>query len=325
MAACGHLTQRPYAVHCRGRANGPGRRRRCRPAHWRPPAPTAMAPTATPVPGQAMPRLAGLPKNYIVAQMQAFRDGSRPATVMHQLAKGYNNEADRRDGGLFRRAGSESRVMQRRELIQGLLAGGSLAALGGCAAPGGTPSSAKVVVVGGGYGGATAAKYVRLFRAHARRRAGRAEPQLRVVPDVEPRRRRRAPAGRHHDALRRLAQPARRDHRARHGRAIDAQKKTSRWPAAPDPLRQAGAVAGCRADVRQHQGLRQAHADGRILQAWKAGAETVALFRQLEAMRDGGTYAITIPEAPYRCPPGPYERASVVAAYLKQPSRSRRS
>jgi NADH dehydrogenase FAD-containing subunit len=35
-------------------------------------------------------------------------------------------------------------------------------------------------------------------------------------------------------------------------------------------------------------------------------------------MRDGGVFAITIPEAPYRCPPGPYERASVVAAYLKQ-------
>jgi cytochrome subunit of sulfide dehydrogenase len=44
------------------------------------------------VQGQAMPRLAGLQKSYIVEQMQAFRDGKRPATVMHQLAKGYNNE-----------------------------------------------------------------------------------------------------------------------------------------------------------------------------------------------------------------------------------------
>ena len=62
-------------------------------------------------------------------------------------------------------------------------------------------------------------------------------------------------------------------------------------------------------------GLKQA--EGRILQAWKAGAETVALRRQLEGMADGGVFAITIPEAPYRCPPGPYERACVVAAYLK--------
>jgi len=66
------------------------------------------------------------------------------------------------------------------------------------------------------------------------------------------------------------------------------------------------------------QGLAQAQAEGRVLQAWKAGPETEALARQVRAMRDGGVFAITIPEAPYRCPPGPYERASVVAAYLKQ-------
>jgi NADPH-dependent 2,4-dienoyl-CoA reductase/sulfur reductase-like enzyme len=65
------------------------------------------------------------------------------------------------------------------------------------------------------------------------------------------------------------------------------------------------------------EGLQQAQQDGQILQAWKAGAETVALRRQLEAMPDGGVFAITIPEQPYRCPPGPYERASVVAGYFK--------
>jgi len=64
-------------------------------------------------------------------------------------------------------------------------------------------------------------------------------------------------------------------------------------------------------------GLRAAQAEGRILQAWKAGPETLALRRQLEAMPDGGVYAITIPEAPYRCPPGPYERACQVASYFK--------
>jgi sulfide dehydrogenase [flavocytochrome c] flavoprotein subunit len=65
------------------------------------------------------------------------------------------------------------------------------------------------------------------------------------------------------------------------------------------------------------EGLRAAHASGRVLQAWKAGPETVALRRQLEAMPDGGVYAITIPEQPYRCPPGPYERACQVAWYFK--------
>jgi sulfide dehydrogenase [flavocytochrome c] flavoprotein subunit len=64
-------------------------------------------------------------------------------------------------------------------------------------------------------------------------------------------------------------------------------------------------------------GLRAANGEGRILQAWKAGPETLALRRQLEAMADGGVYAITIPEAPYRCPPGPYERACQVASYFK--------
>jgi len=63
--------------------------------------------------------------------------------------------------------------------------------------------------------------------------------------------------------------------------------------------------------------LRAASQQGRVLQAWKAGPETTALRRQLEAMPDGGVFAIAIPEAPYRCPPGPYERASVVAAYFK--------
>ncbi len=54
-----------------------------------------------------------------------------------------------------------------------------------------------------------------------------------------------------------------------------------------------------------------------ILHAWKAGPQTTALRKQLEAMPDGGVYAITIPKAPYRCPPGPYERACQVAWYFK--------
>ncbi|MEP6792051.1 MAG: FCSD flavin-binding domain-containing protein, partial [Ramlibacter sp.] len=60
-----------------------------------------------------------------------------------------------------------------------------------------------------------------------------------------------------------------------------------------------------------------AHASGIALHAWKAGAETVALRRQLEAMPDGGVFAISIPEVPYRCPPGPYERACQVAWYFR--------
>jgi NADPH-dependent 2,4-dienoyl-CoA reductase/sulfur reductase-like enzyme len=51
--------------------------------------------------------------------------------------------------------------------------------------------------------------------------------------------------------------------------------------------------------------------------AWEAGPQTLLLHRQLEAMPDGGLVIITAPEAPYRCPPGPYERASLLAYYLK--------
>ncbi len=51
--------------------------------------------------------------------------------------------------------------------------------------------------------------------------------------------------------------------------------------------------------------------------AWKAGEQTQLLRRQLEAMKDGGLVVISAPANPYRCPPGPYERASLIAHYLK--------
>ena len=56
----------------------------------------------------------------------------------------------------------------------------------------------------------------------------------------------------------------------------------------------------------------------RMPHAWQAGEQTTLLRRQLEAMADGGLVVITAPASPYRCPPGPYERASLIAAYLKR-------
>jgi sulfite dehydrogenase len=70
--------------------------------------------------------------------------------------------------------------------------------------------------------------------------------------------------------------------------------------------------------TEQVGGLQAALDKGQVTHAWKAGAQTVALRQQLEAMKDGGVFAMSIPKAPYRCPPGPYERACMVAAYLKQ-------
>ncbi len=60
-----------------------------------------------------------------------------------------------------------------------------------------------------------------------------------------------------------------------------------------------------------------AKAQESILHAWKAGPQTLALRKQLQDLHDGGTVVLSIPKAPYRCPPGPYERTSQIAHYLK--------
>jgi NADPH-dependent 2,4-dienoyl-CoA reductase/sulfur reductase-like enzyme len=56
----------------------------------------------------------------------------------------------------------------------------------------------------------------------------------------------------------------------------------------------------------------------KIVHAWKAGSQTTSLQNQIKAMTKSDTYILTIPPKPYRCPPGPYERACVVADYLKR-------
>ncbi|HWK83374.1 MAG TPA: NAD(P)/FAD-dependent oxidoreductase [Caldimonas sp.] len=210
--------------------------------------------------------------------------------------------------------------MKRRDLVQGLLSGGALAALGGCATPAAVPASARVVVIGAGYGGATAAKYVRLFSDGAVD-VVLVEPQPAfvscpvsnlVVAGV----RRLDDITRSYESLRK-----------RHGvtvvqdraTAIDLQGKRVRLARGAEIRYDKLVLApGIELMFDAVQGLAQAQADGTILQAWKAGPETEALARQLQSMRDGGVYAIAVPEAPYRCPPGPYERASVVASYLKR-------
>jgi NADPH-dependent 2,4-dienoyl-CoA reductase/sulfur reductase-like enzyme len=60
-----------------------------------------------------------------------------------------------------------------------------------------------------------------------------------------------------------------------------------------------------------------AAATEQIPHAWRAGSQTLLLRRQLEAMPDGGVVVMSVPLAPYRCPPGPYERACQIAHYLK--------
>ena len=194
-----------------------------------------------------------------------------------------------------------------------------VAGLSGCASMSGVPSKAKVVVIGGGYGGATAAKYVRLLSDY-KIDVVLIEPQDAfiscpmsnlVVSGVK-----------QMDFLTTSYAGLSKNHGITvvkdFADSIDTAKKTV-------TLRGGSVIAYDKLVVSPGidlmfggiEGLQAANASGQIVQAWKAGAETVALRKQLEAMPDGGVFAISIPEAPYRCPPGPYERASVVAAYFK--------
>lgn len=212
--------------------------------------------------------------------------------------------------------------MQRRELLRATLSAGALGALAGCAGPVNTAGAARarVVVVGGGFGGATAAKYVRML-SDQRIDVVLVEPQEQFVSCplsnlVLGGGKTLADLSTGYDTL-----------QSRHG-----VRRAKDWVRSIDPCRKTLALAG--GDTLAYdklilspgidlmwdgvEGLQAAHASGRMLQAWKAGPETVALRRQLEAMPDGGVYAIAIPEAPYRCPPGPYERASQVASYFRR-------
>ena len=207
--------------------------------------------------------------------------------------------------------------MQRRSLLASGTALGLLG-LGGCATSQ-IPARARVVVIGGGFGGATAARYVRLLSDY----------RIDVVL-VEP-----------GDAFvscplsnlvlggsRQLADITTPYTKLASTHGVTVVKDTA---AGIDLARKSVRLAsgasigydklvlspGVDLQLDQVEGLAQAHAAGRVLHAWKAGSETVALRRQLEALPDGGVFAISIPEAPYRCPPGPYERACQVAWYFK--------
>jgi NADPH-dependent 2,4-dienoyl-CoA reductase/sulfur reductase-like enzyme len=207
----------------------------------------------------------------------------------------------------------------RRGVLVSGAAGAGLALLGlaGCATP--VPGKARVLVVGGGYGGATAAKYVRMF-------SGNTVDVVLVEPEaafvscpisnlVVGGWRQIADVTRPYDTLaRNHGVRIVRDRVAR----IDATKKVAVLASGPEIAYDKLVLSpGIELMFGGVQNLAAAQAEGRVLQAWKAGPETVALRRQLEAMPDGGTYAITIPLAPYRCPPGPYERACQVASYFK--------
>ena len=203
--------------------------------------------------------------------------------------------------------------MKRRDFLK-LAAAASVAGCAGSAAP----SRARVVVIGGGFGGATAAKYIRLW-----------DPSIDVVLIERESQFTSCPISnlvlggfstmqeisRGYDGLRRHGVLVVRDEAV----AVDAAKKTVRLARGGEIGYERLIVSpGIDFTFNEIQGYEAAMQSGRVLHAWKAGPQTVALRSQLEQMRDGGVYILSIPTAPYRCPPGPYERASMVAAYFKK-------
>lgn len=214
--------------------------------------------------------------------------------------------------------------MQRRHFLHSSAAFGLLGLGAGispalASAPSQAPAKARVVVIGGGWGGATAAKYVRLLSGYA---IGVVliEPQVAFVSCplsnlVLGGSQQIADITLPYDGLRKHGVTIIQDLAS----AIDPVKKTV-------SLASGGSIGydklvlspGVDFMMNTVEGLAAAQASGQVLHAWKAGPETLALRRQLEAMPDGGVYALTIPEAPYRCPPGPYERACQVAHYFQQ-------
>jgi len=206
----------------------------------------------------------------------------------------------------------------RREFLRtgsAAIAAAALGGIGGCASM--PDKGPRVVVVGGGFAGATAAKYVRKWSD------GKVAVTLvergstfvscplsnlvlggsRQIADLTV-----AYDGLDKWGVRRATDEA---------MAIDPAARTVRLSGGTTlPYDRLILAPGVDFMWDAIPALASRDAQEKILHAWKAGAQTVALRRQLEAMPDGGVFVMHIPKAPYRCPPGPYERACQVAFYF---------
>ncbi len=208
--------------------------------------------------------------------------------------------------------------MQRRQLLQSGSALGVMGMLAGCATP--SDKGPKVVVIGAGYAGATAAKYIRMWSDYGIQ-VTLVEPNAAFVSCplsnlVLGGSKRMADITSPYDNLVR-----------RHGvkwvqdraTSIDVDKRLVQLAGGSTlPYDRLIVSPGVDFMMDSLPGMKQTGAQDKVLHAWKAGPQTLALRQQLEAMPDGGVYAMSIPLAPYRCPPGPYERACQVASYFKQ-------
>ncbi|HUG79917.1 MAG TPA: FAD/NAD(P)-binding oxidoreductase, partial [Burkholderiales bacterium] len=206
------------------------------------------------------------------------------------------------------------RNFDRRDFLRFAGAASALS-LAACATPGG--GKGRVVVIGGGYGGATAAKYIRLW-----------DPGIDVVMVERESFFTSCPMSNLVIGGHRRIEEIRRDYAGlrRHGvqvvndeaTAVDGAKRVVKLARGGDlPYDRLIVSPGIDFMFGDIDGYAAAMAGGRVIHAWKAGPQTSALRSSLERMRDGGVYVLSIPPSPYRCPPGPYERASQVASYFK--------
>ena len=216
-------------------------------------------------------------------------------------------------------------TINRRSFLKMTAGAGAAGVLYGCASTGPSGSTAevmpktgrRVVVVGGGYGGTIAAKYIRMMDKSIEVVMIERNDHFVSCPfsnlyiggilkDLNP-------LTIKYDKL-----------AANHGVKVVQAEVTAIDPAAKVVTTSKGTVSYDRLVLSPGVDFRLEEMKGydaaameKMPHAWKAGPQTVLLRKQLEAMKDGGTMVMTIPLSPYRCPPGPYERASMVAHYLK--------
>ncbi|MCW8882635.1 MAG: NAD(P)/FAD-dependent oxidoreductase, partial [Sedimenticola sp.] len=207
--------------------------------------------------------------------------------------------------------------INRREFVKLSVAAAALGTLAGCAGVSKGGRGAKVVVIGGGPGGATAAKKIRMMDPNIQVTLVEANKNYHTCfmsNEVLSGDRSLGSIEFGYDGLRRHGVTVVHDMVT----GIDAKTRTvmtksgqslpyDRCIVSPGMDFKWDAIGGYSAEVAET-----------IPHAWKAGSQTAILRRQLEAMPNGGTVIIAPPGNPFRCPPGPYERASLIAHYLKR-------
>ena len=207
-------------------------------------------------------------------------------------------------------------TINRREFVKWTAGAAGSAAVAGCAGMGG--SSARVVVIGGGYGGATAARYVKEWGPDIDVTVVERESVFVSCPISNLVLGGNTQIG---NLTMGYGGLSARGVNVVHDNAVavDAGARQVRL-ASGKTLSYDRLIVSPGIDFIYDSlpGLQSAEAQSRVLHAWKAGPQTVALRKQLEAMPDGGVFVLHIPTAPFRCPPGPYERVCQVADYFKR-------